>query len=538
MVLPRKHHHARSTRGGHGTSSRGAIENGNKNVNGYENVHEPAALRRSRLKRFSWTRWMVMRRSLVLLFVFAFAFAAGLVGYVAWMRKIPQNLPPFSPRLRKEKLNIEEGESSPTSVTRSASLRACIDALKKKGGMVAVTSITGPASLHFFERKWKHTLWGSASLESVPPLIVYHEDAWDALHGRVHLDPHMFPGLPNGVCYFDVFQAAPKLMESVVATDGMYEAFYAIPGTLSLSDTIMDGKALVRKLVAIAHAAVHLDDGDVLLWLDVDTNVRKPLDDDGAFGSLVRSRDATYIAETDCWSAITDDVKTLKDVEAINPLCLDYRLETGVFALLVGDASRALLSRAQALYDGEMLKIARDCIGGNGYEFVSKQKCERPWVRHAIGLNDIYVFAMAMHDMDASFRHGWFSNIRGEGCSRRASSKKSSGLCDACISSSFSALASNFDLGTFVTHYHRGAGIMASQHSGATHYGAKKMHKPRDAEMIHTKAFHPIGSHVDPRCACGDKHARWIDAAKLDVSGKRQCARDPQTGAFLLPRVG
>ena len=436
--------------------------------------------------------------------------------------------------------NIKDG-SSPTSVKASARLQACVDALSNQSnkGMVAVTSITSPAARHFRERGWRDTLWGGPSLAAVPPLIVYHEDAWDVAHGRARLDPALFPDLPNGVCYFDVFDAAPALMASVTAADGMYEEFYALPHTLSLSDEIMDGKALVRKLVSIAHAARHLADGAVLLWLDVDTGVRAPLDDDGgAFATLVRSRDATYIAETDCGAAITDRVRTLGDLAAINPLCLDFRLETGVFALNMGPAARALIGRAQELYDGDMLRIARACLGtgrANGTMPWTQGTCARPWVRHALGLNDIYVFAMALHDMDPAFRHGWFADNPPPGCDDRPSSAKTPGMCNPCVAATPGALASAFRLGEFVTHYHRGAGIMASQHSVDEHYGARKEHKPRDAEMVHVGAWYPSGSHVDPRCACFDEHARWTEPAELDVRGKRQCERDPNTGDFLRP---
>ena len=77
-----------------------------------------------------------------------------------------------------------------------------------------------------------------------------------------------------------------------------FNEIYDLPGIRSLSDEIMDGKALVRKVVAIAHAAAHLPDDAILLWLDVDTSLDRPLD--AKWVKMASDRDLTYIAETDC----------------------------------------------------------------------------------------------------------------------------------------------------------------------------------------------------------------------------------------------
>ena len=42
------------------------------------------------------------------------------------------------------------------------------------------------------------------------------------------------------------------------------DELYAVNGARMLSDDIMDGKALIRKLVALYHAASQLEDGTVI----------------------------------------------------------------------------------------------------------------------------------------------------------------------------------------------------------------------------------------------------------------------------------
>ena len=80
-----------------------------------------------------------------------------------------------------------------------------------------------------------------------------------------------------------------------VGADALFAPFYALPGTRTLANRIMDGKALVRKVVAMAHAAAHLPDDALLLWLDVDTALNRALDT-GPFFPFVLGRDVSYIA--------------------------------------------------------------------------------------------------------------------------------------------------------------------------------------------------------------------------------------------------
>ena len=249
----------------------------------------------------------------------------------------------------------EPGAPRMTDLRKSRRLAACLRrALRAKGAyrtpagkpVIAVTSTTSSWSQHAAARKepWKRTIW--ADTRFLPPLVIYHEDKWEKAHGRPPIDRAAFPkivdahGNARPTCFVDVFDAAPNLLPALLTTHKrmhpkaagwyhrVFERFYSIPGTRTLSQQIMDGKALVRKMVAMAHAALHLEDGALVVWLDVDTGVKRPLDgnpnDDEEGGSAkawhhkgsdkvhptfieytTHQRDVCYIAETDCWRAVT-----------------------------------------------------------------------------------------------------------------------------------------------------------------------------------------------------------------------------------------
>ena len=151
------------------------------------------------------------------------------------------------------------------------------------------------------------------------------------------------------------------------------DELYSVPGTRMLSDDIMDGrnwvkrcdgfalhtllcygnpppshplphttgKALIRKLVAIYHAASQLEDGTVLIWMDVDTRVGND-GFDKLWYDFVTSRDITYIPEVLCRS----ELATIKTVSELPPYCVDYRIESGVMAITLSATTRELLHKA------------------------------------------------------------------------------------------------------------------------------------------------------------------------------------------------
>ena len=144
------------------------------------------------------------------------------------------------------------------------SLRACLASDSRPLPSVprptyAVTSLTGPFAATAAARSppWRDTLWhGRHKPALVPRLLVYHENSQDVIHGRPAVKPEALPFVD---CTVDTFHAAPRLQRMLAPRRaGMFESFYNIRGTLGLSDNIMDGKALVKKMVAIASSAQHL----------------------------------------------------------------------------------------------------------------------------------------------------------------------------------------------------------------------------------------------------------------------------------------
>ena len=138
----------------------------------------------------------------------------------------------------------------------------------------AVTSLTAPFAVTAARRDppWRDTLWhGRHRAGLMPRLIVYHENSLEGENKPI-VSRGMMPFVD---CLEDVYLAAPRLqrMLSKRRAASAIESFYDIPGIMSLADKIMDGKALIKKVVAIASAAHHVEVNALLLWLDVDAQI-------------------------------------------------------------------------------------------------------------------------------------------------------------------------------------------------------------------------------------------------------------------------
>ena len=81
-------------------------------------------------------------------------------------------------------------------------------------------------------------------------------------------------------------------------------------------------------------------------------------------------------------------------------------------------ATREMLSLAMALYDGDMLDVAMECGSADAPIATARSKhiynCSAAWVRHNLGLNDIYVLSLAMHEV-AGLKAGWLGQDH-QGC--------------------------------------------------------------------------------------------------------------------------
>jgi hypothetical protein len=378
-------------------------------------------------------------------------------------------------------------------------------------------------------RDWEGTLWGPDSQPKIKnTLWVYNENTWDVMHGRPALKQSE---VPVADCFFDVFDAAPGLLE-LVSDKGHIDDLYRISGVRGLSDHIMDGKALVRKLAALSHAASQLPDGALLVWLDVDTAVEMELDQ--RWYDFVMSRDITYIAESLCRS----EVAGVKSIEELPPYCLDYRVESGVMAIRVSPTMREFFHNALEWYDGRMLDLARQCLQTEA----PPEKCtgaKGTWRRNNIGLNDIYVLAQVLHDTQG-LKHGWFATIwqtcegGPEGGAHVVDVGKHAGStmpwlgqCAPCVNARADELVTPFYLEDYILHRKGGIGIMSSQHDGR-----QKDMKNIDPEMMLPAAH---GQQVDPRPACGDfrLNPQCIHSIYCDADGATTAALYPD---YAVPK--
>jgi hypothetical protein len=370
---------------------------------------------------------------------------------------------------------------------------------------IFVTTTSQPYMYGSKSRNWENTIWGPDSGRNIKnKLWVYNENAWDKMHGRPELEEGFMPQVD---CHLDVFDAAPGLMD-LVSKKNHIDDVYQVQGVRGLSDDIMDGKALVRKLVAINHAASQLPDGALIVWVDVDTIVSsRPFDK--RWYDFVMSRDITYISESLCRSELAG-LKTIEDLPAF---CVDYRVESGVMAIKLSPTIREFLHTALSWYDGRMLQLAKDCLTPSSLP----EKCagaKNMWRRNNIGLNDIYVLAQVLHD-HKGLKHGWFANERWtcggqyhklDDGRNKGKEMPWLGQCQPCVNKAKGELVTPFYVDEYVGHRKGGVGLMAVQHTewrtlkDETAETKKKM-KTKDAEMAMPRRH---GQEQDPRPACGD----------------------------------
>ena len=199
--------------------------------------------------------------------------------------------------------------------------------------------------------------------------------------------------------------------------------------------------------------------------------------------------------------------------------------------------------------------------------------CKQPWVRNSLGLNDIFVLHLALHDFPG-VRSGWFANLLHGGCYADAAKRADrivGGLCNVCpvatpderfadakksrpwggapppiaddglgadgpraarraAQNAYPGslrdpppLASPWTVDRYIAHHKEGSGIMARQHD-ETHPKMEKKHKTKDAALLVPPGYRPRGSHIDVRCACMDKRAaRGRPAALLNITTHAQC---------------
>ena len=409
----------------------------------------------------------------------------------------------------------------------------CAAALRNRP-VVVVTSLNGPFARDAKNRAWEKTLWehfveqagdggdGDGDAQLALPLVVYHENSWDEAHGRKPLER---ADLPFATCFLDVFAEQPGLdaylrSEEKTPLDRLYE----IPHSKSLSDDFKDGKVLIRKVAAIHHLAQNLQDGQVLLWLDLDVSTSAFSQGLPSFvEKWMQKKDVTYIAESVCWkhaSLLGDRLSSPWQLALLVPGCdADFRVDSGVFSLRISKATKAFTADALAQYYGPMTRRARHCARRRG-------RCPRE-VRHNLGLNDIYVFATVLHSFGESLSNGWLTRNSFPGCRPQGPMALSNasfvgwGLCSPCAVPEPAraalgeegwgeGLVAPFDMDAYLFHIKGGSAMMSRTHSAQKRDQQGReiddRFKARDAELDlpHNWATPDNDGHVDPRRACMD----------------------------------
>eukprot|EP01065_Artemidia_motanka_P053550 TRINITY_DN9964_c0_g1_i1.p1 TRINITY_DN9964_c0_g1~~TRINITY_DN9964_c0_g1_i1.p1 ORF type:complete len:1116 (+),score=280.82 TRINITY_DN9964_c0_g1_i1:76-3348(+) len=369
------------------------------------------------------------------------------------------------------------------------------------GGTVFLTTVTAPFIRIAKARDWEYSLWGRSSRknreENGIPLWVANENKWDHHHGRPGITAADFPGSTE--CFFDVFDASPTLMNYLTDPLSPVSRAPQIPGTLSLSDQIIDGKALVRKVVAWVFAARLLQPGAMLVWLDVDVSVVNP-----SVAPLMnwgRGRDVSYMPELPCWREASDCDTPWELPEA----CQDWRIDTGVVLFHLTNATMRLMDSMLTAYEGDLIELINSCLAASN---PTDPLCKKQWVLSNLGFNDIYVFALRLHQVP--LRHGWLSVPVHQGC---RSAELPGGMCHPCEGGNGSLVLKYGGMNNFFVHHKGGTGIMAEQH-------ARK--RTQDREMELPRSFHQnLFSHVDKRLACGDPKAVYRSAEQLRADPSR-----------------
>ncbi|GAB5369619.1 hypothetical protein AAMO2058_001420800 [Amorphochlora amoebiformis] len=407
----------------------------------------------------------------------------------------------FLENIERKSKNLQKGD-----LRLNPNARCPDSAFPKKGPNGEPPTIFLTTSTTKFMRMKKrfnfsHSFWDS---KSSYPVWYFHENTWDNYNNR---KPLRESEVPNTSCFLDVFDSTEGLLSLLTTKDSVIDELYKIPYILSLADTIMDGKALIRKVAAMAHAAHQLPDGAMMIWVDVDTKIIKPFDK--KFYDFAYGRDVSYMAEVIC--ARSKEMKTARSVGDIPQWCRDYKIETGVFAIKVGPETRNFLKKGLMWYNGPMLQLARDCFLGN--PTIRPPECEIGWIRHNIGLNDVFVLNLLMH---AAYprKQGFFSYSKTL-CNIEELRERVLGHCPPCHHfndpqvEEKAHLVSSFLIEEYVEHYHDHTGIMAALHSDVEFKDVKKSDKTKDRSMKPPPEFlRLIHTHLDPRPACDDSRSR------------------------------
>ena len=272
------------------------------------------------------------------------------------------------------------------------------------------------------------------------PLWYYHEDSYDRACNISRptaqaLLSHLDPRVASRVCAIDLFLMQPWLMNLLVRPDSCIDAYYRLAGNrepLVRSMSIQSGKLLVRKVAALSHAVMNLNDRSVALWLDFDVTFQSPSQwpsSDSSINATAWSELTTFVQQQDVTYLPFKPHVQPRATRALQPVD-SWAIESGVLAVLAGQRTRALLRHLLQHYDGRAADLARVCTCADGVNSDDHHEdlrlCDQAWFADSLYLDDMWVWTLYMRaDLRGEMRslcsktlagsmllgnlsHGWF----------------------------------------------------------------------------------------------------------------------------------
>lgn len=229
---------------------------------------------------------------------------------------------------------------------------------------------------------WLPTVGGA--LEATPLWLLVDDGVAFGPHGAAPSTP---AAQRSGVCVDRLAAYGSEQFSRLAASKfRAVEEFYARYGAWEPFEgamVVQSGKVLVLKVAAIDAALHALPLGAVVVWLDADVEVRRPLD--AAFLAFARTHDVAY------------DVPFRPGERGFRIGWHDetWRVESGVMVFSVSRRSRALSRAALEWYVGGAGRIRALCA--RPPDSTAAAECSRSWLSSNVFLNDVYCWAALLH---------------------------------------------------------------------------------------------------------------------------------------------
>ena len=351
------------------------------------------------------------------------------------------------------------------------------------------------------------------------PLVLYHEASISS----------PFPPPPRNVtgasqfCLVDLFEAWPSLRSMITANDSCIDEYYRLAGRSELFERklrIQSGKLLVRKIAALYHAAMALDVGTPLVWVDWDCAYAPEHGAQGVahrFWQHVRAHDVTILPfrpKQLRGLRCKDELSTLDDPS--------YVIDTGVLGLRRGVEAVNFLWRLLRHYDGGAVQLVHSCLccqQNSSAEHCTDSPgghapCREPWFAPNLFLDDLFAWTLHVHweiRSERQLKVGWF------GTGRRVKSATMGrtthciwdhkGWVSACPGAN--SATSSFDVLRLFRHFIASTGATSGPYSQVVR---GKDARPQDAYMHLPKALVRKGSLMQRLRAANDANGEALHA--------------------------